>query len=314
MEVLGKGFVMSKTGQRVTINRALLLVNQNSRKGRENAEEIKAALQSIPIKYVCPDLSNQESSSCINAEKGRIDAVIVAGGDGAIHDVIPALLACDVPLAVVPVGTANNFARNMQIPIDVKQAVSLIAGGFVKSIDVGDINGHKFINAAGIGISARINEEIHGVIKRIFGKIAYVFYAVKTLLQARPFYVKVQSNGEWMTIKTLQVTICNGKHYGAGLVIDDAIRMDDGQLELFIPVIDAWWRVLPLMPAILRGKSVRSGMKTVKLTGSRFVLETHHRKRVDMDGEMATTTPCQITVVPKSLKVIVAWDPSSLQE
>jgi diacylglycerol kinase family enzyme len=98
------------------------------------------------------DLHAAAESALAQAKRGAIDAVVVGGGDGSIRTVASALAGTDVPLGVLPLGTLNHFAKDLEVPLNADAAVSVIAAGHVRAVDLAEVNGHTFINNSSIGI------------------------------------------------------------------------------------------------------------------------------------------------------------------
>src|SRR5690606_242827 len=97
----------------------------------------------------------------IRRHRAEVDCVIVAGGDGSVNTALGALMETGLPLGVVPLGTASDFARTLGIPPDVGGACDVIAGGLAHRVDVGCVNGQYFLNASSLGLSVWIAENLH---------------------------------------------------------------------------------------------------------------------------------------------------------
>src|SRR5688572_1607950 len=132
-------------------NSALLLVNPNSRRGKESLPVVRQHLSRAGVAYLeLPPESVEPPSNAIVRLAGRVNSVIVGGGDGSLNSAAKGLLDTGLPLGVLPLGTANDFARTIGLPLDLATAIDVIAKGKTASIDLGEANGQPFFNVASI--------------------------------------------------------------------------------------------------------------------------------------------------------------------
>lgn len=291
--------------------KALLLINPFSREGEKNKEEAIRILRDLPLELIVPELkSPEEFSPFILQYHQQVDLVIVGGGDGSMGCAIKGLEQTQLPLAVLPLGTANNLARNLSIPLDLKGACQQIMSGVPRKIDLGQVNNRYFFNVAGIGLSTVVNSQIPSELKKRWGPLAYVFSAIKAVKNTRPFTVKVDIPGEAEKVyRSLQVTVCNGKHYGAGMVIQEEAQIDDARLDLFIMELNHWWEGLRFIPGLMKGSfkgqdQTTEGIGPVLFKEAGFTLKTKRPMPIDTDGEITTRTPAVFSVHPQAITVV----------
>jgi YegS/Rv2252/BmrU family lipid kinase len=290
--------------------RALLLINPKSRRGYNARQQAMQQLQHLGFELLEPHSENpKQYSELIRQYRQQVDMVIVGGGDGSVNASVEGLLDTDLPLGILPLGTANNLARTLGIPQSLPEACKIIASGQVHQIDLGWVNGQYFFNIASLGLSAEVNRRVSKKLKRHWGVLAYIVTALQVIWTVRPFWVDVLSDGQSIEFKTLQITVANGRYYGSGLVIADDATIDDQRLDLHSLEIQHWWEMLPLIPPALLGKSVKGkGVRTI--SGKDIELHTRKPYPINTDGERTTETPARFRVIPKALSVIV---PSSFQ-
>jgi YegS/Rv2252/BmrU family lipid kinase len=234
----------------------------------------------------------------------QVDLVIVGGGDGSVNAAIEGLLATQLPVGVIPLGTANNLARTLAIPNVIADACQVIAEGYKQSIDLGWVNGEYFFNVAGIGLSANINQAVAKSLKRRWGVIAYAVTALKLVSQQRRWHAEIRCNGETIHVKTYQITICNGRHYGSGLTVSADAAIDDQRLDLCSLEIQHWWQVPFLVPALTRGEyATGQGIRT--LQSQEIEIHTDRPQPIDTDGEITTHTPATFRVIPQAISIFV---------
>jgi diacylglycerol kinase (ATP) len=160
------------------------------------------------------------------------ELVFAWGGDGLVQRCIDVLAGSDVPLAVLPAGTSNLLATNLELPLDIAEAVAVGLGGERRRIDVGKFNGERFAVMAGSGIDAAMIRDADGGLKDRLGRVAYVWAGLKNL-RSDPFGAEVKVDGvSWFTGDVTCILVGNlGRLFGGIEVFGDA-RPDDGKLEV----------------------------------------------------------------------------------
>ncbi|HZT12646.1 MAG TPA: diacylglycerol kinase family protein, partial [Candidatus Baltobacteraceae bacterium] len=159
--------------------RSLLVLNQNSRRGEREGDRVCRTLEELGIECVR------------DPGAASIDAIIAAGGDGTIVRTMPLVVQRQVPLAIVPLGTFNDLARTLGVPMGVEDACRSIAAGNTRTIDVGRVNGRYFVNEASVGVSTRIARRQTSQVKQRFGVLAVIATTFQSLRAMRPFWVEL---------------------------------------------------------------------------------------------------------------------------
>lgn len=298
-----------KTQGSTATESALLVVNGDSRHGGEEGVDIaRRALETNGCQVEFARLDTPAMISRTIRRRGRDhDCVIVGGGDGTVSAALPALLSIERPLGVIPLGTANDFARGLGIPSDPAVAARLILSGETRQVDVGLANGIPFLNAAGIGLGPAMTREVTSEEKRRWGVLAYL----RALLRVRPdvdtFGVRIDCDGEVRKYSALQVTVANGLYYGGGLSTESTARFDDETLNVIVVEPSS---LLPLLRTgfdLRRGEIEESDQLTL-LRGRRIRITTSSSLDVTTDGELTTETPVEFDILARALKVHVAPD------
>ena len=271
--------------------RARLVVNPQSRRGREIGDEARAALRRLGVEIAD------------DAPATEVDAIVVIGGDGTVAGEIPHALELGVPIGLVPAGTFNDLARSLGIPHDVQGACEAIAGGRTRAIDVAHVNGAYYATEASIGISSRVAGLQKTSDKRRFGALAIVASALQALRYARTFHAEIAYDGKRLRFKTLQLTVANSEHFG-GLVTVEGASIDDGWLDLYSVEIEGLKQMFSVVAAIVTGKRRHArGLRSYRARA--FDVFTHRPHRITADGEPAGTTPARFSVAPQALRVFV---------
>lgn len=284
---------------------ALILVNQRARRGTAGLEEARKLLESNGFVLTEADIDQPGSiGAAIRQHRESVECVIVGGGDGTLNAAAEGLIGTGLPLGVLPLGTANDFARTLEIPLDLPGAVAVIIAGLAHRIDVGRVNDRYFLNAASLGLSVWVAEHVRPEVKRRWGAFAYGFTLIDALRASRPFGVAVVCDGQQRTLRTIQVTVGNGVHYGGGLTVAEDAAIDDGWLNLLSVAPLRTWQLVRVALAFRTGRF--SGVPTVRvLRAKRIELRTRRRRRINTDGEVTTSTPAVFELVPAALTVFV---------
>jgi YegS/Rv2252/BmrU family lipid kinase len=262
-------------------------------------------LEKLGFELIQESASQPENLPQIIRQYGeQIDLVIIGSGDGTISAAIEGLLATQIPLGILPLGTANNLAKTLEIPPSLSEACNIIANGKTRRIDLGCLNGKYFLNVAGLGLSTAINQQVTKEFKQRWGVLAYIVTALKVGCQVRPFEVEIRWDNQSIQTKTRQVTVCNGRYYGSGLIIAKDAAIDDQRLDLYSLESQNWWELLSLLPALMRGNYV-NGRGIRILQGTKFELYTPKPCQMDIDGEAISQTPAHFNLIPQALSVFV---------
>lgn len=285
------------------VRRLLLVGNTRSRKGRRGLAEAQEALRREGYGFDTLPLSpDQDLTARVRGRRYMVDAVAVAGGDGTLNAIAPALLETGLPLLVLPTGSANDLARTLRVPPALPDAVRLARTGELRTIDVGFANGRPFFNVANIGLGALVTENLDSGLKRRLGPLAYPVAALRTLRRARRFTARIRGAGWDVEVQTFQISVGNGRYYGGGTPIEAQAQIDDGQLDLYSLEVSDLLRLLALAPRLRQGRQRLSAQVRVGAC-TRFEVETRRRWPVSLDGEILTHTPVTFTISPQAVRV-----------
>lgn len=285
--------------------RVLLAVNVRARRGRDARDRALAAFRRAGHDVIVADTRKAaDLEGVIVAQRARIDVAAIGGGDGTLISAIGGLRRAGVPLLILPLGTINELARTLAVPTDIEAACALLERGVQQAIDVGCVNGFWFFNEASIGLSTHVAREQTGEVKSRWGMLAIPLATVRAWRSLRPYHLDVElENGEHMAFRTMQLTVANSYRFG-GVVENTQARIDDGTLDLYSIELRRWWDPLEILGAVaLKRFPDAKGVRTIR--GRRFVVRGRHRHHVFADGESATRTPAEFTVVPRAITVFV---------
>jgi YegS/Rv2252/BmrU family lipid kinase len=246
----------------------------------------------------------QELPNIIRSYRDRVDLVIIGGGDGTLNAAIEGLVDTQLPLGILPLGTANDLARTLQIPQSIPQACQVIATGHSQRIDLGKVNHKHFFNVASLGLSVQITRQLDKKAKRTWGVLAYAATAIQVIWKTRPFRAEIRIGEDSIRVKTVQIAVGNGRYYGGGMAVADDAAINDQRLDLYSLEYQHWWQILLLVPALWRGTHANwSGVRS--LQGKEFDIYTRKAHPINADGEIVTYTPAKFRLIPKAVAVFV---------
>jgi diacylglycerol kinase (ATP) len=288
-------------------NKALLLINRHARKGQQQSEFVIQQLQSLGLELIEELMPPPEQlSNLIRCHKGQVDRVIIGGGDGTLNAAIAGLIDSQLPLGLLPLGTANDLARTLGIPANIEQACQIVAAGQPKPVDVGWVNGKYFFNVASLGLSVKITRQLTKEVKQKWGVFAYGITAFQSIWESRPFHAEIRlKQDEVHHVKTLQIAVGNGRFYGGGMTVASDAAINDGRLDLYSLGLEHWWQMLALMPLFHRGQHALTPWSDA-WSGQEFYVKTRRSRSICTDGEIATSTPAHFRVLPRALTIFTA--------
>jgi diacylglycerol kinase family enzyme len=232
--------------------------------------------------------------------------IVVAGGDGTINMVASACVEAERPLGLIPAGTFNYVARNLGVPTEVSEAVSVIVNGGVRPVDVGEINGRIFLNNAGIGLYARMLERREQD-KRRFGRSRTVAFlsGMRSLLRPHPLYsVELVADGQTTRHRTTTLFFgCNALQL-QDFNVAAAECLRQRKLAVLSLRLRSQWEVVVAACAALMGR-LDEAHTTDTLCASRVRVQTRRRMlKVAIDGEIVLLrSPLDVTLHPGALHV-----------
>ena len=299
----------------VPLEHAALLVNGASRRGAAAYEPARRALQDARVRLLTSTLLRdpEDIAAVVAAAVGAgARLLVVGGGDGTV-DAVAGVLA-DLPaggrpvLGVLPLGTANDFARTLDLPRDLPAAVSALAGGKVVDIDLGRANGEPFLNVASLGLSVAATKVLRPILKRRLGPVAYPLAALVAYRRHVPFRARLTfPDGDHAPLdlgNLLQVGVGNGRHYGGGNTVAPDAGIDDSTLDLYA-IRAGRLRDHLSVARLLRDGTLVNHEHVQHLVTRAVVLTTDEPLPVNLDGEIATASPVEFRVQRNAIEVVV---------
>ncbi|MEC9266910.1 MAG: lipid kinase [Pseudomonadota bacterium] len=285
------------------IRNAACFVNAKARAAEARASEFIAAVEARGIAVSLHKTGSLEEALQAIRDLPETDAILVGGGDGTLSGMLPALLDRKEPLGVLPLGTANDFARALSIPVDPEQAADIVAAGHVRKVDIGRMNDRPFLNVASLGISVEVADLHEDGVKKVLGRFAYPMRWVEAWRRHRPLRLKLTIDGDRRRVVCSLLGVGCGRHYGGGLTLDEEARPDDGTLRLYYLAARRttdWFR---LLPSLWRG-TLRQHGEAFTATAREIEIRASRPKKINVDGDIVGQTPARVTVLPGRLSVL----------
>ncbi|NYD90037.1 diacylglycerol/lipid kinase family protein [Sphingomonas melonis] len=284
---------------------AALIVNAKSRRGQALFERACKALSGLPYPVDAHAVENPDDlvETVRNALAKKPQLVILGGGDGTISGLVDLLVGQNVVLGVLPLGTANSFARTLGLPLDIEGAIEAIRTGVPKRIDLGKIDGDYFANCAAMGISPQIAETVPHGLKKVLGRIGYLGWASWQFARFKPFILTVDDGTEAKTMRVVEVRISNGPYHGGTWLVDEA-SINSG--EIVVQAVTGRYKrtLVKNWAASFFGHESRH-QDTVTFSGKSLRIETKPSLPISIDGEVLAYTPVTAQVAPGVIEVMV---------
>ncbi len=296
-------------------NRVALVVNTKSRRGQATYREAKKLLEQhgidVAAAFPVRDPSRMPGivAECVDA---GYTLVVVGGGDGSISAVTDSFANKPVVFGLLPLGTANSFARTLGLPLDLAGAIDVIANGKIVDVDLGCIDGHTFANAAAIGLQPMIARTVPHRLKKIAGRIGYLAVAAAVVTRLKPFVctITLEDGRIERFPEALEVRIANGGYKGGTLIAREA-SVESGDLVVHVVKGRTAARLAKVWAQVYIG--IAPSLDTIAvMRGTKFRIETDPVHYVSIDGEAVAQTPIDVSVVKQALRIMASRDRTDL--
>ena len=289
--------------------RHLVLVNPSAGGGRARdlLPQLEGALRERGIDYrlvMTTSLDHGVQEARGAAADGEIP--VVMSGDGLIGQIGGALAGTGVPLGVIPGGRGNDFARVVGIPTAIPGAVDLIATGTTRSIDVGEVNGRRFLCIASCGFDSDANR-IANETRLVKGNLVYFYAALRALVEWKPARFVVTLDGDRREFTGFAVAAANNKAYGGGMFLAPDAELDDGLLDVVYTTHVSKLRALVNLPRVFSGRHIERDYVTV-VRAAEVEISADRPFAVYADGDHLADLPATVRVLPRALDVIAPPD------
>lgn len=236
-----------------------------------------------------------------------IQRIVSAGGDGTLNEIINAMAKLDITkrpeLAIIPLGTANDFATACNIPLVPLDALRLAIHGATQAIDIVQVNDRYFINIASGGFGSQVTENTPPQLKNFLGGGAYALTAVIKSLNYSPIHGRLLAQEIELKGTVVLAAICNGRQAGGGQVLAPDAYIDDGLLDVVVllsfPIIDTGQVIQEILNPSIVGKYI-------KRFRTKWAESWPNQTRsINLDGEPYKANHFRFEILPKELKLVL---------
>ncbi len=293
----------------------VLFVNARAgraKKGKKLQGLLAAAHQQPDLKVHIIEKSENLSAVIKAYLRHGVEVIGAAGGDGTINSVASCLVNTNVPLVVIPFGTLNHFARDIGVPANLEQALTLFEDATTEmKIDVGEVNGYYFLNNSSIGIYPRLVKQREKHEERLGKWFAYLLAGWNVLRRPNLWHVKLVINGEVEDLKVGLLFFSNNRINTSPLEAGQRARLDAQVFDTFLVKASTPFELFRLAASFLRGKLDQSPLVTQTEVCEATVYATRQHLWVALDGETRKiSSPLKYKVHPAALLVRVPSDRS----
>ena len=241
------------------------------------------------------------------AIEARADALVAAGGDGTVSAVASVLAGGSIPIGVLPIGTLNHFAKDLQIPLDLASAVETIAARHIRRVDVGRVGDRVFVNNSSIGIYPSILERRDRLRQLGHWKwVAFLKATLEVLGREEELAIKLESETARVIARTPFLFVGNNEYRGEGLRLAERIRLDGGRLYAYLaPPVRTGDLPKLLVRAVLGQARLEHALES--LSAAELWVDTPSMRELKLacDGELLTLKPpLHFRIWPGALNVI----------
>jgi diacylglycerol kinase (ATP) len=259
------------------------------------------------------------ASLALTAVRAGSQGLIVAGGDGTVNAAINAVAdhLDSIEIAIIPMGTGNDLARSLGIPLEISSAIESFAHGVSHSIDLVRMhcsNGTRILsNASAAGFSDAVGARADSEVKARWGPLAYIISAAAALPELTRHQVRFQIDDHRFEMNSFNIVIANGRFIAGGIPIAPEALLDDGMLDVIILPAHSIANAALAIPEILFGRHQESD-RVITTRARRIRVESVPPMRFNADGEQACEGWAQYETMPHALRIIAAPNAPALSQ
>lgn len=233
------------------------------------------------------------------------DYVLIAGGDGTVDNVINHMKEgnIDLPIGILPTGTANDFAKFIGMPHDVEEACERILNSSARSLDIGKINNKYFVNVASTGLFTDVSQKTDVNLKNTIGKLAYYIKGIEQLPSFRSLKINVQSKDYEFHGDMYLMLVFNGQTAG-NLKLAYKSSVEDGLLDVIIIKASMIKDIVALFIKMIKGEHLEGSNALIYFKTDRLSIECHEDIVTDIDGERGPDFPLVIECEKNGIMVL----------
>lgn len=286
----------------------LVIWNVNAGGGEPGDDQVAERRTTIDAALLAAGLDAEVYQSNSEADTARrvaaaledeISTIVAAGGDGTVRSVAFQLLGRDVALGILPMGTAMNVARSLDIPLDLDGAAEVLATGHVRSMDVGEARSRPFLEVASIGLGAEV---LAGATEAGEGRLRRALTILRRAVTQPRTRVRLQLDGREVRARALSIAVANGGFTGRGIELAPQARLDDGRFDVLLYEGFGPLRIAADIARVLLGRANDPRFRRYRAATVR--ISSHRPLPVRLDSQDLGATPVELATRRATLRVI----------
>ena len=253
--------------------------------------------------FITPPSSEEMRLEIMKAADQGIEALLLVGGDGTVHQALRAIAETNIPFGYLPCGRGNDFARNIGLPPDLKNNCAFPSNPSFHQVDLPRINHIPFVAVAYVGFDAEVNKLANEGRGYFGGTLGYIVCVLKTLKNFRPFEVEITIDDLTWRERVMMVTVANAPFYGGGMKIAPDANMNDGVFDICIVQEISKLELLQQFPRVFKGTHIFHPRVLMK-TGKRIRLVSNENRDICADGEYVGSLPGECTIGTQKIQIM----------
>jgi len=286
--------------------RLALLVNPAAGGGRARAlgPDVRSELERLgAAPRVVETRSLEHAIGEARTASAAGEVVVGLGGDGLIGRLAGALRDADTPLAVIPAGRGNDFARALGIPLEPRAAARVAVHGSERLVDVAEANGTPFVGIASLGFDSDV-QAVANSARLVRGQLVYLYATLRALAGWRHAGFEVEVDGDHQTVTGYSVAVANSGRFGGGMLLVPHASLDDGILDVYTSARASKLRFLINLPKVFKGTHV-DAPSIAFTTGRTVEVRADRPFTVYADGDPVAELPLTVRIRQRALRVLV---------
>lgn len=290
------------------MKKARVIYNPSS--GREEAKKL------LPIILDTFENMGYETSSHATMGKGdatkeakrvsklKFDLIVSVGGDGTVYEIINGICEKEhrPKLAILPLGTSNDFARALGLPKNVKKCLEIMKMHKTELVDIGKMNKKYFINVAGGGSLTELSYEVPSKLKTSLGQLAYYIKGAEKILTFRPYWAEIEISNQVIKEEIMLFIVANSNIVGGFDKIAPNANYTDGLFDVYFLKKSNMADLARIIPLLLRGEHVKD-QKILHFKTDSFSIKPSENIQINLDGELGGMTPCEFKILKKHIEI-----------
>lgn len=276
------------------------------------SEGVRAKYDAVEVVLTAGDGDAGEAAQV--ALRDGCGTIFIAGGDGTVNEALNGIADAGpldaVQFGIIPLGTGNDFAAALGIPTEIDSALEVLLRGTELRVDVGVVNGRRFLNTSGGGFVAEVSVNVTPQLKTIAGRLAYMIGGAQALMEYEPVRATVtgQPGDLRVGLGLYAFAVCNSRLIGGGRLIAPDALIDDGLLDVCLIEAMSAIDFVALARKVAGGDHVNDP-RVRYLRAASLRIELERETRINTDGEVLSATICEYSVLPRAARFLAGDAP-----